>query len=129
VKGNLIPFTSFGYFRPAKLTLLRIAGGCGTLLRAPQVALKIEVDKAMKRCPRCGSSYVDTTTLCPTDGTPLEREGDPLIGQVLAGKYRIEERISEGGMGLVYRATHIFMDRVLAVKVLHPSLGPFFKRS
>jgi eukaryotic-like serine/threonine-protein kinase len=77
----------------------------------------------MKRCPKCDSFYEDVTTLCPSDGTPLEREGDRLIGHVLAGKYRIESRISEGGMGLVYRATHIFMDKELAIKVLNPGLA------
>jgi serine/threonine-protein kinase len=48
---------------------------------------------------------------------------DPLIGQVLAGKYRIDEKIDEGGMGCVYRATHVLMEKVVAVKVLHPALA------
>jgi serine/threonine-protein kinase len=49
--------------------------------------------------------------------------GDALVGQTLAGKYRIEERISEGGMGTVYRATHVLMEKAVAIKVLHPSLA------
>jgi serine/threonine-protein kinase len=61
--------------------------------------------------------------LCPVDGNVLERIGDPLEGQVLADKYRIEERISAGGMGAVYRATHVLMDKKVAVKVLHPALA------
>ncbi len=76
----------------------------------------------MKKCPRCGKQYVDANTLCPSDGAVLQRE-DELVGQTLAGKYRIEEKISEGGMGCVYRATHILMEKVLAVKVLHPALA------
>ena len=48
---------------------------------------------------------------------------DGLIGQVLAGKYRIDEKIDEGGMGCVYRATHVLMEKVIAVKVLHPALA------
>ncbi len=42
---------------------------------------------------------------------------DPLIGTDL-GNYRIEERIGKGGMGAVYRATQLSMDRDVALKVM-----------
>jgi serine/threonine-protein kinase len=77
----------------------------------------------MKICPQCGKEYPDTNTLCPADGTALETTGDPLIGEILAGKYRVEERLSVGGMGAVYRGTHILMDKKVAIKVLRPSLA------
>ena len=77
----------------------------------------------MKICPKCGKEYADTNTLCPTDGAVLEKSSDWLIGQTLASKYRIEELISEGGMGTVYRGTHILMDKTVAIKVLHPALA------
>jgi serine/threonine-protein kinase len=78
----------------------------------------------MKKCPTCGKQYEDTNTLCPSDGSVLKKTGeDALIGQLLAGKYRIEEKIDEGGMGCVYRATHILMEKTLAIKVLHPALA------
>ena len=77
----------------------------------------------MKTCPKCGTEYADTTTLCPADGVALETAGDSLLGQTLAGKYRIEERLSGGGMGTVYRGTHVLMDKTVAIKVLRPSLA------
>lgn len=77
----------------------------------------------MKICPKCGKEYQDATTLCPADGTVLKKAGDDLIGQTLAGKYRVEETISEGGMGTVYRGTHILIDKTVAIKVLHPALA------
>jgi tRNA A-37 threonylcarbamoyl transferase component Bud32 len=49
---------------------------------------------------------------------PFER----LIGQTLASRYKIESRIGEGAMGAVYRAKHVKVGRVFAVKVLHPRL-------
>ena len=77
----------------------------------------------MKACPKCGTEYPDTTTLCPSDGVALEKTDDSLLGQILADKYRIEERLSEGGMGTVYRGTHVLMDKTVAIKVLRPSLA------
>ena len=47
---------------------------------------------------------------------------DPLVGQTLDEKYRIEQRLSEGGMGAVYQARHLLMDRPVAIKVLHENL-------
>jgi eukaryotic-like serine/threonine-protein kinase len=77
----------------------------------------------MKKCPKCGVEYPDPTTLCPADGIALEKDGDSLLGATLAGKYRIEERLNEGGMGTVYRGTHVLMDKTVAVKVLRPALA------
>ncbi|MGW7293901.1 Stk1 family PASTA domain-containing Ser/Thr kinase [Streptomyces xiamenensis] len=48
---------------------------------------------------------------------------DPLIGHVLDGRYRVDERIAVGGMATVYRAVDTRLERELAVKVMHPSLA------
>src|SRR4051812_12060876 len=77
----------------------------------------------MKKCPRCGVEYSDATTLCPADGEALEKDPDSLVGTILSGKYRIDARLNEGGMGTVYRGTHILMDKTVAIKVLNPSLA------
>ena len=77
----------------------------------------------MKKCPKCGVEYPDATTLCPADGIALEKDGDSLIGTTLAGKYRVDARLNEGGMGTVYRGTHVLMDKTVAIKVLRPSLA------
>jgi transcriptional regulator with XRE-family HTH domain len=43
-------------------------------------------------------------------------------GTVIAG-YRIESVIGQGGMGVVYRATHLALDRAVALKVIKPELA------
>ncbi|WP_327119430.1 Stk1 family PASTA domain-containing Ser/Thr kinase [Streptomyces sp. NBC_01341] len=48
---------------------------------------------------------------------------DPLVGQLLDGRYRIDARIAVGGMATVYRAVDTRLDRVLALKVMHPALA------
>lgn len=49
---------------------------------------------------------------------------DPLIGTVLADRYRVDRLIGEGAMGRVYQAEHVLMRKTVALKVLHPELMP-----
>jgi serine/threonine protein kinase len=46
---------------------------------------------------------------------------DPLIGETIGG-HRIEKRIGRGGMGTVYRALQLNLDRKVAIKILSPAL-------
>ncbi|MFJ4780862.1 Stk1 family PASTA domain-containing Ser/Thr kinase [Streptomyces sp. NPDC088762] len=48
---------------------------------------------------------------------------DPIVGRVLDGRYRVDARIAAGGMATVYRAVDTRLDRVLALKVMHPALA------
>jgi serine/threonine-protein kinase len=53
------------------------------------------------------------------DGSPLV-DLDSLVGTVLDGRYRLDSLIGVGGMGDVYRATHVHLDTEFAVKLLKP---------
>ncbi len=74
-------------------------------------------------CPHCGS----------TDGSDHLCAGAQLalIGQVLDGRYQIEDVLGQGGMGMVFRANQTSVHRPVAVKTLNPSLAAapqFFER-
>jgi len=51
------------------------------------------------------------------------RVADPLVGRVIDGRYRIENRLARGGMATVYEATDLRLDRTVALKVMHASLA------
>jgi beta-lactam-binding protein with PASTA domain len=48
---------------------------------------------------------------------------DPLVGQLLDGRYRVESRIARGGMATVYVARDIKLGREIALKVMHANLA------
>jgi serine/threonine protein kinase len=48
---------------------------------------------------------------------------DPYVGQEILGQFRIMEKLGQGGMGSVYKAEQPSMDRLVAVKILHPRLA------
>ena len=75
-------------------------------------------------CPRCGTPVLKITplnagTIAPT---PAPVATEPFIGQVIADRYRIVERIAEGRTGTVYRAEHVGLGNRVAVKILHAQL-------
>lgn len=57
------------------------------------------------------------------DPSPAFGRGDPIVGQLLDGRYRVDALIAVGGMATVYRAMDTRLDRVLALKVMHPALA------
>ncbi|MGE0548221.1 MAG: serine/threonine-protein kinase [Kofleriaceae bacterium] len=56
----------------------------------------------------------------------LPPQADPLIGKTMAGRYAVQKKLGEGGMGAVYLATHNVLEKQVALKVLH---GEFARKS
>src|SRR5258705_10557189 len=78
-------------------------------------------------CSTCGNKYPSDVQYCPVDQSPLHADAtiagdvilDPLIGQTLDEKYRLDERLGVGGMGTVYRARNGRIDPAVAGKGLN----------
>ncbi|MCH8938726.1 MAG: serine/threonine protein kinase [Gemmatimonadetes bacterium] len=78
----------------------------------------------MKVCTTCSSEYPDDQSFCPADGSALKSTSAAadLVGAIVADRYRILEKLGEGGMGTVYLAEHVKMGRMSAIKVISKSL-------
>lgn len=108
--------------------------------QCPRCGPGVEVD-AFGACTRCKSFLVAARTLPAALGTSLDRikisqagfvmdeandvahRADPLIGMIIADRYRIVELLGRGGMGIVYKVEHVRIGKLLAMKLLAGELS------
>ncbi len=91
----------------------------------------------MRSCPECQQPVQDDARFCGTCGaacTAPPPGADPFIGLTVNGKFKVEALVGQGGMGKVYRARHLTLDRPVVLKMLHrtysddPQISQRFQR-
>src|SRR6187402_1100937 len=80
------------------------------------------------KCEACGHENVDGARFCASCGAiqPTPHEGpDPMLGQLVGGRYRVTSVLGEGGMGKVYVGEQQMGSTVrkVAIKTLHAHLS------
>ena len=72
-----------------------------------------------RKCPSCGLELASSVTICPRDGTQIKAavNVDPSFNN-----YEFLDSIGEGGMGVIYKARHRHLNKVVAIKTLHSHL-------
>ena len=82
-----------------------------------------------RKCPTCEQAFSGEARFCPFDGDALvaapewDPAADPLLGEVVDGRYEVVSVIGEGGMGTVYEVRHAALGRRLALKVLRRDIA------
>src|SRR4051794_2886064 len=91
------------------------APGRDALSRPPPVL------SAGEAAARRGSDTVEAGLRAPAPPVQLEQsadEVDPYLGKVVAERYRVIRKLGAGGMGVVYLAEHVFIEKRVALKIL-----------
>lgn len=88
-------------------------------------------DTQAQCCGHCGAWLVPTDTVHYPVRTGEVDAGNPLLGTIVDGKYRLLSVLGRGGLGTVFRAQHIGSLMIVAVKLLHPRFQerPEYRRS
>lgn len=78
-------------------------------------------------CPTCLKQYSGDMNNCPEDGSQLRRltvevERDTLLGEIIDERWKVERKLGQGGMGAVYLAQQLNMERQVAIKVMRKGL-------
>jgi tRNA A-37 threonylcarbamoyl transferase component Bud32 len=74
----------------------------------------------MRACPECRTPLDDAARFCTGCGAAVApAAADPFVGRIVNGKFKVEALVGQGGMGRVYRARHLTLDRPVVLKMLH----------
>jgi hypothetical protein len=71
---------------------------------------------SLAACPTCGRCDEASVASCPEDGSPMEIVWN--VPRLVESRYRVEQRLGRGGMGEVFRAYDLRLERSVAVKVV-----------
>jgi serine/threonine-protein kinase len=107
------------YSREDRELLVAIAASLAMLLEKPAALEEAPPAHMFEECPHCGTAYDAGAGRCARDTSPLVGVALP---RLLADRYRLDRRLGRGGMGTVYAATDVTLDRRVAVKVIRDDL-------
>ncbi len=81
--------------------------------------------RGLSTCPRCAAPASEGGQYCGVCGAHLQiaSANDPLVGVILADRYRLVSLIGSSALGYVYQAEHVGMGKVVVVKLIRVEAG------
>ncbi len=98
--------------------LVTVTSSLALLLEKPSGTAAVRSD-IFAECPQCGSCYDSGARQCVRESAQLV---PVLLPRTLGGRYQLERRLGRGGMGTVYLASDLALERQVAVKVIREDL-------
>src|SRR5436190_14165496 len=77
----------------------------------------------MVACAGCGSKVFISGDLPPLSTTPCTKCGNPIMMPMRLRQFELRDAIASGGMGTVYRAFDLMLEREVAVKLMRKELA------
>src|SRR2546427_8525762 len=77
----------------------------------------------MVTCPGCGAKVFISGDLLPLSTTPCTKCGNPVMMPMRLRQFELRDAIASGGMGTVYRAFDLMLEREVAVKLMRKELA------
>jgi eukaryotic-like serine/threonine-protein kinase len=93
--------------------------GCSLALLLDESPLPGKASGGFEECPECGTCYDSGSGSCKKEGAKLTPLPFP---RLLNNRYRFEQRLGTGGMGMVYQALDTELQRQVAVKLIRSDL-------
>ena len=92
-------------------------------LRKPHASRGDSVDRELVQLKKATLMPPSRTSLIDDEPVRSESSARRYIGFTVDDRYKIDEVVAEGGMGVVYRAKHRVIDKTVAVKILRPDFA------
>jgi len=83
----------------------------------------------MVACGGCGAKVFIPGDLTPLSTTPCTKCGHPLMMPMRLRQFELRDAIASGGMGTVYRAFDLTLEREVAIKLMKRELEKIPRRS
>jgi eukaryotic-like serine/threonine-protein kinase len=109
--------TQLGTLDPSRSGSVPVAASLPSLHGSEALAAAPQVPPLATPAPSVAATMATASqpVVMPTPGTGE----DPLLGRTLARRYTILKKLGEGGMGSVYLASHVALEKQVALKILH----------